>query len=245
LVTNQVRSIARRGAYVTEHLRKIDRPLLVAHRAGNDLARLRMAEELGADLVEADVWRYRGRLEIRHEKTTGPLPVLWDRWSLAPGWTPRFKLAELLQLAAPETVLFFDLKGWSQRLPEQMLSVLRERAPGRPYAVSSRNWGMLDLFWGRPEATVFFSVGNPRQYRAILARLERDGPLAVSIHARLLDQRSVQCLTSRGALVVPWQVTSLAHAQRLLAWGVDGVSVDDLRILRDLKNGCTSPNRFA
>lgn len=229
---------------MTERPREIERPLLVAHRGGNDLARLKMAEALGVDLVETDVWLHRGRLEVRHEKTAGPLPVLWDRWSLTPGWTPRFELADLLHLAEPETVLFLDLKGWSRRLPEQVLAALEEHAPGRPYAVSSRDWALLDPFVGRPEASVFFSVGNPRQYNAIMARLERDGPLAVSIHARLLDQRSVQCLTSRGGRVLPWHVTSLAHAQRLLAWGADGVNADDLRILRDLKQVSSSPKRF-
>jgi hypothetical protein len=38
--------------------------VVVAHRAGNDLARLRRAEELGVDLVEADVRLWRGRAEV-------------------------------------------------------------------------------------------------------------------------------------------------------------------------------------
>jgi glycerophosphoryl diester phosphodiesterase len=219
-------------------------PLLVAHRAGNAVPRLRMAEALGADLVETDVWLYNGRLEVRHEKTAGPLPVLWDRWSLAPGWSPRFQLADLLELAEPDTTLYFDLKGWNRRLPELVLAVLERHAPGRPYAVSSRNWKLLDLFRGRPEATVLYSVGNRGQFRALIARLERDGPMGVSIHARLLDRRSTRSLTSRGGFVVPWHVTSLAHAQRLLAWGVSGVNVDDLRILRDLKQAPSSAKCF-
>ena len=36
--------------------------LLLAHRAGNDLERLRLAESAGADVVEADVHLHRGRL---------------------------------------------------------------------------------------------------------------------------------------------------------------------------------------
>jgi glycerophosphoryl diester phosphodiesterase len=42
--------------------------LVVAHRAGNDLARLRAALDAGADLVEADIHAFRGRLEVRHHK---------------------------------------------------------------------------------------------------------------------------------------------------------------------------------
>ena len=40
--------------------------LRVAHRAGNDLDRLVVALDGGADLVEADVHLRRGRLEVRH-----------------------------------------------------------------------------------------------------------------------------------------------------------------------------------
>ena len=54
--------------------------LAIAHRAGNSLAGLREANRLGADVIECDVHAYRGRLEVRHLKTAGPLPFLWDRW---------------------------------------------------------------------------------------------------------------------------------------------------------------------
>lgn len=53
--------------------------LAIAHRAGNDLAALRTAVELGVDLLEADVHVRAGRLEVRHSKQLRPLPVLWDR----------------------------------------------------------------------------------------------------------------------------------------------------------------------
>ena len=45
--------------------------LHVAHRAGNTPDLLTAALADGADLVEADVHLYRGRLEIRHTKTMG------------------------------------------------------------------------------------------------------------------------------------------------------------------------------
>ena len=64
----------------------VDAPLLIAHRAGNDPAHLRAAEDAGADVIEADLHLWRGRLELRHLKTAGPLPVYWDRWALAPPW---------------------------------------------------------------------------------------------------------------------------------------------------------------
>ena len=86
-------------------------PFIVAHRAGNDLELLRRAEALRPRLIEADVHLYAGRLEARHLKTLGPLPLLWDRWYLASPRTPRLRLAALLEGASPETTLMLDLKG--------------------------------------------------------------------------------------------------------------------------------------
>jgi glycerophosphoryl diester phosphodiesterase len=207
---------------------------MIAHRAGNHPARLRAAEELGVDFVEADVWLHRGRLEVRHEKTAGPLPVLWDRWSLASGWTPRFGLAELVQAARPDTVLLLDLKGLNRALPALVLETLVEHAPGRPFAVCSQNWDFLDTLCNCPEATTFYSVGNDRQLRALPHRLDRAGRHAVSIHSRLLDPGTVRSIKERASAVVPWRVHSTAHARQLLGWGVDGINADDLALLRDL-----------
>jgi glycerophosphoryl diester phosphodiesterase len=210
------------------------RPLAIAHRAGNHPTLLRAAEELGVDFVEADVWLHRGRLEVRHEKTAGPVPVLWDRWSLAPGWTPRRVLAGLLQTAHPNTVLLLDLKGLNRDLPALVLETLAEHAPGRPFAVCSQNWDFLDTLRHRPEATTFYSVGNVRQLRALPHRLDRAGRHAVSIHSRLLDPATIRAIKEHASAVVPWRVHSTAHARQLLSCGVDGINADDLALLRDL-----------
>jgi hypothetical protein len=66
----------------------------IAHGSGNELGLLRRAEALGLPLVEADVHLHRGRLEVRHRKTAGPLPALWDRGSsrlLSPGAVARLR----------------------------------------------------------------------------------------------------------------------------------------------------------
>jgi glycerophosphoryl diester phosphodiesterase len=108
------------------------RPLVIAHRAGNDIPLLRLAEESGADLVEADIWWYRGALEARHLKTMGPVPLLWDRWKLTGRWRPRLKLPELARATAPGTHLFLDLKGRHPLLPELVVEAMADAAPGRP-----------------------------------------------------------------------------------------------------------------
>ena len=66
-----------------------DTALAIAHRAGNSLDGLHQANLLDVDVVECDVHAHRGRLEVRHLKTAGPLPFLWDRWELASARAPR------------------------------------------------------------------------------------------------------------------------------------------------------------
>ena len=91
--------------------RRGDAPLLIAHRAGNDPAHLRAAEEAGADVIEADLHLWRGRLELRHLKTVGPLPLYWDRWALAPPWRRFDSSTTCSPRARPQTSLMLDLKG--------------------------------------------------------------------------------------------------------------------------------------
>ena len=85
--------------------------LAIAHRAGNSLAGLHAANELGVDVIECDVHEHRGRLEVRHLKTAGPLPLLWDRWELASASAPRLGLDELLRADEHGTTFMLDLKG--------------------------------------------------------------------------------------------------------------------------------------
>jgi hypothetical protein len=197
----------------------VDAPFVVAHRAGNDLELLRRAEAAGSGLIEADVHLFRGRLEVRHLKTAGPLPLLWDRWYLASGRTPRLELAALLAAARPETPLMLDLKGRDPRLAQRVLETL----DGRPVSVCSRSWRLLEPFTHRPEVRVVHSVGSRRQLRALRRRFAGRRLGGVSIHRRLLDAATVADQRGRAALIDTWPVATPDEARRLWAWGVHGV----------------------
>jgi glycerophosphoryl diester phosphodiesterase len=194
---------------------------VVAHRAGNELQRLRAAEKLGLPLIEADVHLFAGRLEVRHRKTLGPIPILWDRWELAPPGTPRMELDELLSEAAPATELMLDLKGHDRRIGERvMLAVEAAGRPGR-VTVCSQDWRLLEPLRAAGGIRVVHSVGNARQ----LARLRRRHATlnGISIHQRLLDAAVVDDLRQRAEVVLSWPVESVALARRLAAWGVQGL----------------------
>ena len=197
---------------------------VVAHRAGNDLARLRDAEQLGVDLVEADVRLWRGRLEVRHLKTVGPLPILWDKWRLANPFAPRLELRDLLAEARPETQLLLDLKGRNQRLAE----LVRDALPSdRPVTVCARSRRLLAPLAGLAQVRLFQSVGSRRQLRRLLRR--QHGPVldGVSIHERLLDERVVADLRRRGSIVISWPVNSLQRGRELTRLGIHGLISDD------------------
>lgn len=209
-------------------------PLTIAHRAGNDLERLKEAEALGVDFVEADVWLHRGQLEIRHEKTAGLLPVLWDRWSLTPGWLKRLSLSDLLEASQPDTYLLLDLKGINRRLPTMVKRILHALQEHRRIAVCSQNWTFVDAFREQPEILRVYSIGSVRQLQAWSARSIGGDPIAISIDARLLDVATVEVLRGQAEIVAPWGVRSRDQARQLLEMGATAINADDLDLLHEI-----------
>jgi hypothetical protein len=199
---------------------------LVAHRAGNHVERLRRAEALGVALVEADVRLFRGRAEVRHLKTIGPLPILWDRWQLANPFAPRLLLGELLETLAPRTELMLDLKGRNRRLSQLVLEALERRTGAAPLTLCARSLPLLDAFRGRPGVRTVLSVGSSRQLRTLGRRLEGRRLDGISIHERLLDGDTVGQLARHADIVMAWPVRTVEQARRLLGWGVQGLITD-------------------
>jgi glycerophosphoryl diester phosphodiesterase len=206
------------------------RPFLVAHRAANDLARLRAAEASGARVVEADVHLHRGRIEVRHLKTAGPLPVLWDRWRLANPFAPRLLLPELLAAVSPTTSLVLDLKGRDPRLPDAVGELLDGSAVG-DVTVCARSWPLLERLEGHPSVRPVYSVGHGFQLRDLHRRHGCGALGGVAVNARLLDRGVVRELSSYAALVLTWPVNTVERARRLLDWGVDGLITDRLTVV--------------
>ncbi len=149
--------------------------LAVAHRAGNSMARLHSAVALGADVIEADVHSHRGRLEVRHLKTMGPLPWLWDRWELHPASAPRTGLHDLLQAADGGATFMLDLKGRRIEVGERVARMLHEYAPGHPVLVCSRYWPALRPFERLPWVRSVLSARN-RHELLLLSRRLRSSP---------------------------------------------------------------------
>lgn len=176
-------------------------------------------------LVECDVRSFRGRAEVRHLKTLGPLPVLWDRWRLANPFAPRLELSQLLEACAPETELMLDLKGRDRRLARLVLAALSAR-PRLRVTVCARSAALLEPFRAHAQVRTVYSIGRRRHLRALALRFDGRRYDAVSIHERLLDARTVRQLARYADLVMTWPVRTVEQAQRLLDWGVHGLITD-------------------
>jgi glycerophosphoryl diester phosphodiesterase len=217
-------------------------PFVVAHRAGNDLVRLRAAHAAGIPMVEADVWLFRRRPEVRHLKTIGPIPILWDRWYLANPFAPRLLLPHLLGALGPGQHLMLDLKGRNRRLVDHVLHAMRHLPPGAVLTVCSRTWSLLAPFRSATAVAAVHSVGSARQLRAIHARYAGQRLDGVSIDDRLLDRETVRALNTLTDVVLAWPVASLERARRLVDWGVSGLITERLELASEL-DAVASPNR--
>ena len=118
------------------------RPLLIAHRYGNRLHLIDEAAHAGADVIEVDVWFHRGNIEVGHDKTLGPIPIRWDRWSLALGQSRELRLPEVISRLPEHIEPLFDLKGTDPRLPAALQTIIDRHFPNRGYLVASTDQGL-------------------------------------------------------------------------------------------------------
>lgn len=200
---------------------------MVAHRAGNDLDALRRAEELGADLVEADVRLFRGRAVVRHLKTIGPIPLYWDRWTLGSPLRRYPSPAELIGQTSDETALMLDLKGSRQRLAQLVLDDVRPYLGTREITVCARWWRQLEPFAEAPVRRIG-SARRPRELRALLRRFEELRLDGVSVHEGLVDEAMMADIRRVAELVLTWPANTPTRARELLALGVDGLISDHI-----------------
>jgi len=185
------------------------------------------ALDAGVDMVEVDVHLFWSRLEVRHAKSVGPLPLLFDRgepWR----WKPVYpELHEVVSTIGPTGVLHIDLKGWRPLLAKRVATV----AAGQDrYVVSARCWWLLRPFTSMDHVQTMHSIGSPWQLRWFHRRYRDRAVDAVGVNASMADAATVTALRERARTVYSWNVTSVEQALALHAIGVDVVIVDSLEI---------------
>ena len=213
------------------------RPLAIAHRAGNSLSGLHAARELGADVIECDVREHRGRIEVRHLKTAGPLPFLWDTWELASASAPRLGLAELLAADQHDVTFMLDVKGRRSSTAGMVARLLHQYAGHHPLLVCGRWWPSVDALATLPFVQPVLSARNRVELTRLRQRLDAPGqrPYGVSVHLALLDAEIVEELHGRVELVMTWPVNDLSALDRMLSIGVSGIISDEPHVLTALQ----------
>jgi len=198
-------------------------PFVVAHRAANDLRLLRRAQTAKVALIEGDVQLVRGRLEVRHRTTVGPLPILWPHWRLSPPAREPLLLASVLIAAGHGGELMLDLKGTDPRLPDRVRTAIADHSHAPRVTVCSRHWPHLGALRDVPRLRLVHSVGSGRELRALLAMEPPSAHGAVSIRHTLIDRTVVAALRSWAELVFAWPVEDVRTARNLVDLGVDGI----------------------
>lgn len=210
--------------------------LAIAHRAGNSLAGMHAANELGVDVIECDVHTYRGRLEVRHLRTAGPLPFLWDKGELVSASAPRLGLQELLEADQHGTLFMLDVKGpwtWAGRNVARML---HDGGHHRPVLACGRWWPSIDAMAHLPYVRPVLSARNRLEMARLRRRLSRGPrPYGVSVHLSLLDRDVVRWLHEHVTVVMTWPVNDLDVLEHLLDIGVTGVISDEEHVLAAVK----------
>jgi glycerophosphoryl diester phosphodiesterase len=210
--------------------------LTIAHRAGNSLAGLHAANELGVDVIECDVHQYRGRLEVRHQKTAGPLPFLWDAWELSSVRAPRLGLHELLEADRHGTTFMLDLKGPRTTAARSVARYLHHTGRHHPVLVCGRWWRSVEALCVLPFARGVLSARNRMEFKRLRRRVQQGPPVhGVSVHRSLLDAQLVAELHRHVELVMTWPVNDLRTLDAVLAIGVTGVISDELDVLAELQ----------
>lgn len=209
-------------------------PLAIAHRAGNSLAGLHAANSLGADVIECDVHEHRGQLEVRHLKTAGPLPFLWDRWELASASAPRLGLLELLEADRHATLFMLDLKGRRTSAARAVADLLHESGRDRPVMVCGRHWPSVDVLADLPFVLPVLSARNRLELSQLRERVRRSPVHGVSVHRSLLTSEIVAELRASVELVMTWPINDLDLLQSTVAIGANGVISDEPTVLQAL-----------
>lgn len=213
----------------------IPKPFGSAHRAGNTRDDALRAIEAGADLLEADIWLHNGRLELRHKQTLGPIPILWEKWSIAPGWIPRYTLRDLLRDTPEDIMLFLDFKGREMDLGPEVLKELQRTAPDRVIAICGRNYPQLQTIANEPNIICFYSVGEAEEWPVAQELIAASEQPALSIHASLATPERMAWVNDLGGVVICWDVQTVERMDELRALGVDGFTTDNPKIFTRIK----------
>lgn len=208
------------------------RPLVIAHRAGNDPATARAARRAGADLVELDVHLRGGRLEVRHAHRLGP--VLRDGARLRLDRGPDPELEEVLAAIGAEVEPMLDLKDGPLTMATAVLAAARRARGAAPVTISARRHELLAPLVGERGVRAVRSAARRREVAALRRAVAAGAADAVCVRRDRLDAGVAAELRAGASTLMTWPVRDAADTARLAGWGVTGLICDDLALVAEL-----------
>jgi len=224
--------------------RLANRPVVVAHRAANLDADSSVPENWSgrrADVVEADVHWFRGRIEVRHSKALWPTSFLYEDRRLVPRPAARPTFARVIDALPSGPQLWVDLKGPDPRLSRGVKVIVGDDGP---LWVSARCWWQLAPFRTRPNTQTFMSVGSPWQRSLATRALSLGWSDGIVIHERLADPTFLSSIAA-SAPIVAWAVQDRARARSLLGQGAAGLIIDSAKLLSQVRADIAADRRYA
>lgn len=202
----------------------------VAHNSGDRVESANQALAYGADVIEIDVVALDDRLYAAHQV---PVPFLGPHVFRGP------TLEEIWTVASLADVVKLDLKQSSPAFLDLLVSFLDKYGEDHQVMIASGEVPVLQSLEERwPDAFRLLSVPN----REVMDALQADPELValidgVTIQEQLLDHETATWLEAQALYVLAWTVNDLERVNALIALGVDGITTDNLALMRLLGGG--------
>lgn len=237
------------------------RPVRIAHAYGNRRHTIDEALATEVDFMEADLWFRAGKIEVRHERRLGFLPILYDGkppgvrrfgpWAITviPGYYIRLDvnplpLAELLERAHGSVRLLLDLKGRysdeaAYNYARTLARTLAEAGAEGSAIVCGQTDALDHVREVAPHLDVRYSMEREDEWQAFKRRLESGPRIAgVCIHRRFFLRDGVAAfLAEKDLQAFCWTVDDPAEARMLLGRGAAGIISNSLPLLEGLGEG--------
>lgn len=228
----------------------------------NTLASMNLAWEQGADAVEVDVFLSKDKkIAAIHDDTTkrtggldrkvadqtlAELKVLdVGAWKHAKWTGERIPALEEVLAAIPDGKrLFVEIKCGREILPELKELLGRSDVPSRKVAIVGSDWAVVEAARRRmPEHEVYWVLRIEKDEAAGAWKPSVEELVNKALKARLhgldvkasaaVDSSFVKAVTEAGLRCFAWTVNEPGEAKRLIEAGVEGITTDRPRWLRE------------
>jgi glycerophosphoryl diester phosphodiesterase len=226
--------------------RSATRVVRVGHRGAaalapeNSLAAIEAGASAGVDIVELDLlWRADGTVVLAHGPAIPPdAPTLDEGLELVARLGIAVQLDVKVEGTEPHVVAALRAHGLEERAFVSSFSVpiLQAFAAALPELPRSLTYpedrlGVSERRLLRPAVRSGLAVLRARLPRRLPGWLERVGAQAATLNWAVVTPAAVAACHAAGCAVYVWTVNDPALATTLVASGIDGIIMDDPRIL--------------